>query len=261
MNSKGISVIFLIIAMLLMVIIGYVFSYLIPSKQKSVVFSIQSTQAFFIAQSGVEYAVRYATEQGWTTRAALVGLNGVGVNQRNLGAGGFTVTYVDDITNPDTLFSVGEVPAGTPRRSIRVSNFTSFLPQGLVLWIEAGVYQEPCLYLFNYQIRFYVKNIGTSAVTLNSFSASWSEPPTNRRLAIVSIGAAPPEYFGSYASGSGTQDFTNPVTINPNDVIGVTLTWSRNISTNLPVNISFYDNSIPSNEYPFTLSPTGSCTY
>ncbi len=62
-NSKGISVIFLVIAMLLMVTIGYVFSYLIPTKQKSVVFPIQSTQAFFIAQSGVEFAVRYAMTQ------------------------------------------------------------------------------------------------------------------------------------------------------------------------------------------------------
>ena len=57
-NSKGISVLFLFIAMLLMVMIGYVFSYLIPTKQKSVVFPIQSTQAFFLAQSGVEFAVR-----------------------------------------------------------------------------------------------------------------------------------------------------------------------------------------------------------
>ena len=71
-NSKGISVIFLVIAMLLMVTIGYVFSYLIPSKQKSVVFPIQSTQAFFIAQSGVEFAVRYAmTQMAWTTPALL----------------------------------------------------------------------------------------------------------------------------------------------------------------------------------------------
>ena len=59
-DTKGISVIFLVIAMLLMVTIGYVFSYSIPTKQKSVVFPIQSTQAFFLAQSGVEFAVQYA---------------------------------------------------------------------------------------------------------------------------------------------------------------------------------------------------------
>jgi hypothetical protein len=122
-NSKGISVLFLMIAMLLMVTIGYVFSYLIPAKQKSVVFPIQSTQAFFIAQSGVEFAVRYACGNGWTTTTLLSNLNGI---TRNLGSGRFTLTY-DFATYGDKLISVGEVPIGTERRKIDVSNFTSFL--------------------------------------------------------------------------------------------------------------------------------------
>jgi hypothetical protein len=82
-NSKGISVIFLVIAMLLMVIIGYVFSYLIPTKQKSVVFPIQSTQAFFLAQSGVEFAIRYAKDNSLTTPTLLAGVNGInGINRK-----------------------------------------------------------------------------------------------------------------------------------------------------------------------------------
>jgi len=123
MNSKGISVLFLVIAMLLMVTIGYVFSYLIPSKQKSVVFPIQSNQAFFIAQSGVEFAVRYANCNGWTTTTLL---NGLDAMTRNLGAGRFILDY--DSTN-NRLISFGEVPSGTgnERRRIVVSNFTSFL--------------------------------------------------------------------------------------------------------------------------------------
>jgi len=123
-NSKGISILFLVIAMLLMVTIGYVFSYLMPSKQKSVVFPIQSTQAFFLAQSGVEFAVRYAKDQGWTTTAQLAGLTGM---TRTFGAGRFTLTYTNAAPNLDTLTSVAEVPTGTVRRSVRVSNFTSFL--------------------------------------------------------------------------------------------------------------------------------------
>ena len=115
--------------MLLMVTIGYVFSYLIPSKQKSVVFPIQSTQAFFIAQSGVEFAVRYAMTQTppWTTPALLNNLNTAPNNTRNLGAGSFTLTYTNVAPNLDTLISVGQVPIGTERRRIVVSNFTSFL--------------------------------------------------------------------------------------------------------------------------------------
>ena len=122
-NSKGISVLVLILAMLLMVTIGYVFSYLIPAKQKSVIFPIQSNQAFFIAQSGVEFAVRYACGNGWTTTTLLNNLNGI---QTNLGRGRFTLTY-NFATYGDKLISVGEVPIGTERRKIVVSNFTSFL--------------------------------------------------------------------------------------------------------------------------------------
>jgi hypothetical protein len=123
MDSKGISVLFLIIAMLLMISIGYVLSYLIPTKQKSVVFPIQSTQAFFIAQSGVEFAVRYAQVNGWTTTALLNNLDGI---QRNLGSGRFTLTY-NFATYGDKLISAGEVPTGDERRRIVVSNFTRFL--------------------------------------------------------------------------------------------------------------------------------------
>ena len=122
-NSRGISVLFLVIAMLLMITIGYVFSYLIPTKQKSVVFPIQSTQAFFIAQSGVEFAVKYAITQtpAWTTPAQLNGLDNI---PRTFGAGRFILDY-DSVNNQ--LISVGEVPIGTVRRRIVVSNFTSFL--------------------------------------------------------------------------------------------------------------------------------------
>jgi hypothetical protein len=122
-NSKGISVLFLVIAMLLMITIGYVFSYLIPTKQKSVIFPIQSNQAFFIAQSGVEFAVKYALTQvpPWTTPAQLNGLDNM---TRTLGAGSFILDY--DSTN-NILTSRGMVPIGTERRRIVVSNFTSFL--------------------------------------------------------------------------------------------------------------------------------------
>jgi len=121
-NSKGISVIFLVVAMLLMVIIGYVFSYLIPTKQKSVVSPIQSTQAFFIAQSGAEFAIRYAKDNRWTTPTLLnANLNGV---TRTLGSGSFSLAYS---TATNTLTSAGQVPTGTERRRVAVSNFTGFL--------------------------------------------------------------------------------------------------------------------------------------
>ncbi|MDI7261869.1 MAG: hypothetical protein QME90_18390 [Thermodesulfobacteriota bacterium] len=119
-NSRGISVLFLVVAMLLMVAIGYVFSYLIPTKQKSVALTISSNQAFFLAQSGVEFAVQYATEMSWATKPTLNGLDNM---TRNLGRGSFTLDYDDP---NDRLISRGQIPNASERRIV-VSNFTSFL--------------------------------------------------------------------------------------------------------------------------------------
>jgi hypothetical protein len=120
-NPRGISVLFLVIAMMLMVSIGYVFSYLIPTKQKSVSLTVSSNQAFFLAQSGVEFTVRYAFDQGWATTALLNNFNNPPNNTRNLGKGRFILSYT-----PDTLTSTGEVPNASQRRIV-VSNFTRFL--------------------------------------------------------------------------------------------------------------------------------------
>ncbi len=130
-NPRGLSVLFLVIAMLLMVTIGYVLSYLLPAKQKSTALTVSSNQAFFLAQSGVEFAVRYATDQGWTTAAELNGLDGT---TRNLGKGRFTLDY-NDLNN--SLISIGEIP-NISRRRIVVSNFNSFLTMGITYVASAS---------------------------------------------------------------------------------------------------------------------------
>jgi hypothetical protein len=119
-NSRGLSVLFLVIAMMLMVAIGYVLSYLIPTKQKSVALTISSNQTLFLAQSGVEFAVRYATDQGWSTTLQLNGLDGM---TKNLGNGSIILDY-DELN--DRLISRGQIPNVSERRIV-VSNFTSFL--------------------------------------------------------------------------------------------------------------------------------------
>ncbi len=247
LNSKGISVLFLIIAMLLMVTIGYVFSYLIPTKQKSVSFVISSSQAFFIAQSGVEYAVRYASDQGWTTPASLLGLNGPGVNQRNLGRGGFTLSY-DNTT--DKLTSIGVVPNASERRII-VSTFTSFVSKPLIL-----VNPAPCWVNPRTVVRFYIQNVGSAAITLTAFSASWSQPPT-RTLTSISMDGVQ-KFSGAYGSGSGLRNFTPPgnsEVINPNQTVMVNVVWDGNISPSSITIISFYTSA--GEQYILSLDPTG----
>ena len=245
-NSRGISVLFLVIAMLLMVTIGYVFSYLIPSKQKSVALSIQSTQAFFIAQSGVEFAVRYATDNSWTTTALLNNLNSV---TRSLGTGRFILTY-NYATYGDTLISVGEVPTNTPRRSIRVSNFISFLTQGLI--IDPG---SPAPYWTtpNQVVRFYIKNVSGSSITLTAFTATWSQSSATRLREIRMDGVQ--KFWGNYWSNDPIQNFNrggNSQTILPNQVVQVDITWFNNTVTGNIV-IIFYTAAMQ--DYTFTLNP------
>ena len=252
--------------MLLMVTIGYVFSYLIPSKQKSVVFPIQSTQAFFIAQSGVEFAVRYAADQGWATTVQLDGLDAM---TRNLGAGRFVLNY-DSANN--TLYSRGEVPTNTERRRISVSNFSSFL-QPLVLWTPA-----PCLDIsrrrisgtwhYQYEVTFYIRNITTSTpIILNSFRATWDDdPPTIDRVRFRNN---TDRYInGSYSNGdpqtyfnTGPGGCTPPscsYTINAQTTRRVQIRWNYTTAANCDFNnliVYFYDTN--NNMYTFILDPEG----
>ncbi len=253
-DSKGISSIFLVIAMLLMVMMGYVFSYLIPSKQKSVVFPIQSTQAFFIAQSGVEYAVRYAADQVWTTPATLAGLNAAGVNQRNLGAGRFTITYVNVDPTLDTLISVGEAPVGTERRTVSVSNFTMFLGTRILVLSSPA----PCVERNQHDyVDFYITSAGTLPVDLNSFSGTWQRRP-NRHIDQVILGGTL-KFNGGYNSrGARTYFNRNPnsppnsiYTLDPGDTIRVQLNFSGDIRGVRNFTFTFYDTL--GNPYSFLL--------
>ncbi|NWG04043.1 MAG: hypothetical protein HXY44_14415 [Syntrophaceae bacterium] len=249
MNSKGISVLFLVIAMLLMVTIGYVFSYLIPTKQKSVVFPIQSTQAFFIAQSGVEFAVRYATDNGWTTTTLLNNLNGI---TRNLGSGRFTLTY-NYATYGDKLISIGEVPNAGERRRISVSSFTSFLPQGLAF---APGYDAPCWCLGTRRARFFIQNVGSSDITINAFSATWNDVGQPKTIQQIDMNLVQ-KYAGNYSSGSPFVNFNrggNSQTISAGQVLEIVVYWSGNTNgNNIVINFQTPGGSI----YTFNLDPGG----
>jgi hypothetical protein len=223
-NSKGISVIFLVIAMLLMVTIGYVFSYLIPSKQKSVALSIQSTQAFFIAQSGVEFAVRYATDYGWTTTTLLNNLNGI---TRDLGSGRFTLTY-NYATYGDKLISVGEVPTNTPRRSIGVSNFTQFVGTEN-LSLDPNF--QPCLTTAGGIdiVRFRI--ISSSGITLDSFQSTWTGTPASVRINYILRDGSTIWGLGSYRSGDARSYFSSTQTLSKNQSTLVEIRFSRTFNS------------------------------
>jgi len=258
-NSKGISVIFLVIAMLLMITIGYVFSYLIPTKQKSVRFPIYSTQAFYIAQSGVEFAIRYASDQGWrgATDNGVFDLNRLNGISRPLGNGSFTINYNN--ATGDVLTSTGQITGSSETRVVRLSNFSPFLR--LVFTTPAPQWTTGTS-----RARFYIINVRVPTVTLLSFSASWTAQ-NNRTISTIYFNgtvAANRRYTGAYVNGSPAVNFNlngNSYTISPTPPSASTpvyIYWSGNLGTNSNITITFYTGTLGTGDaYTFDLDSAG----
>lgn len=255
LNSKGISVLFLIIAMLLMITIGYVLSYLIPTKQKSVKFPIYSNQAFYIAQSGVEYAIRYSSDRGWRGATDsgtydLTLLNGVGVNQRNLGNGRFTINY-DQPSN--TLTSTGQITGSGENRVVSVSNFSPFLR---LVFDSAS--QAPCWCNRTRRARFYIQNVRSTAEILRSFSATWTQTGAARRVTNIYMDGTL-KYTGSYANGASAVNLNLPFfspsqTINSGQSVNIVVYWNSNVANGANINITFYAGNLGTGDsYRFNL--------
>jgi len=254
LNSKGLSILFLIIAMMLMVTIGYVFSYLIPTKQKSVSLTVSSNQAFFLAQSGVEFAVRYATVQGWTTAAQLNGLDGI---TRNLGRGRFTLDYN---STTDQLTSVGEILNAGQRRIV-VSNFTQFVSGGaLIIDLARPV---PCLTtgIIGKQtvnvVNFYIINNSSSSITLNAFQSTWVQDTPTRQIEQLYLGGTL-KFSGNYPSGGAPQSFTQApltFTINAGQSVLVSVWFTRLVNNLRSMVVTLL--STTGDSYNFNLDPEG----
>jgi len=253
MNSKGISVIFLVIAMMLMVTIGYVFSYLIPTKQKSVKFPIYSTQAFYIAQSGVEFAIRYAQDQGWrgATDSGVFDINRLNAISRTLGNGTFTLSYNN--TSGDILTSTGQITGLSENRVVRVYNINPILR---LIFNPAS--PAPCMNPSdaphnptNRWARFYVKNVRSNSLTLNRFSAVWTGG--NNLTEIYLDGTL--RYSGSLSSPTGIRNLISNQQINSNQIISVFIFWDKKIDAFSNIIITFY--TAAGDEYTFNLDAAG----
>jgi len=266
-NEQGISVLFLIIAMLLMVTVTYVFSYLIPTKHKSVRFPIYSQQALYIAQSGVEFAIRYASDQGWrgATDGGVYDLNRLNATSRSLGNGAFTINYNN--ATGDILTSTGQITGLSENRVVRVSNFSPFLR---LIFAPNPPYAAPCRTVptpppsppnINQRARFYIQNVRGTNVTLTMFSASWSGGAGQLQRIYMDQGAGwIQKYDGNYATGTpppivnfnlggGSQ------TIALNQVIPVLVFWSFNLSGDTNLIVTFY--TATGDGYTFNLDAAG----
>jgi hypothetical protein len=222
-------------------------------KQKSVKLPIFSNQAFFIAQSGAEYAVRYSSERGWRGTMDsgvydLTHLNDPGVFQRSLGNGRFTVSY-DNTTN--VLTSTGEIAGASEKRVVAVSNFTQFLRL---------IFNPPspsaCWSFKTRRARFSITNVRIPDVTLTSFSASWTASDERTISRILMDGTQ--KYNGSYSNGSPPVNFNrggDSQTIIQNQFVDVEVYWTNDLTDGANIVITFY--TAAGDPYVFNLDTEG----
>ena len=238
--------------MMLMVTIGYVFSYLIPTKQKSVKFPIYSTQAFYIAQSGMEFAIRYASDQGWrgTTDGGVYDLNRLNASSRSLGNGAFTINYNNALG--DILTSTGQITGLSENRAVRVSNFSQFLR--LVFDPASPV---TCWTQGTRQAHFFLKNVRNTDIVLTDFAASWTQNNPQRQISQITIDGSQ-KYNGSYDSGAGMAEFNrggNSQTLTAGSVYEVEIRWSQDVTSGVNFFITFY--TAAGESYAFNLDSAG----
>lgn len=248
-RQNGLSLLFLIMALLLLTILAYVLSYLMPMKHKSVIFPLHSLQAFALAQSGLEYGLRYSADQGWRTPFDLGRLNNANVCQRNLGKGRFIIQYD---TSTDTLTSTGEITNSFVRRVISLNNFSGFLRL-----IFAPASPLPCWITETRQARFFIQNVRNENVTLTAFAASWTQNPPTRRITSLYMDGVQ-KYSGNYNNGRPAVNFNaggGQQTILPAAVIPVIIEWNSDVINAANILITFY--TLAGKSYAFNLDANG----
>lgn len=115
LNNKGVTLITLIIAITIFAVFITVFSYVMIAKHGSEALYVQSTQAYAVAQAGIEYGIRYVKDDEvtfFTDPSSYI------FSDQNLGNGSFSLSY-NDLNN--TLTSTGTV--GNAKRQIILQNF------------------------------------------------------------------------------------------------------------------------------------------
>lgn len=127
-NSKGVSLVVLLIAMTLITILGTSFVSLIASKQKAFVYQIDSYRALNLANAGVEYAVRFASDGTDGLGNSILLTNPTLTLTRSLGPGSFDLAYRYSRTNieNDVLTATGSY-RNSARRVVNLRRFRRYL--------------------------------------------------------------------------------------------------------------------------------------
>ncbi len=121
LGNKGVTLITLIIAITIFAVFITVFSYVMIAKHGSEALYVQSTQAYAVAQAGIEYGIRYATDKYVVDPT--YDYSDFPINDQSFGNGSFTLVYTAATpTDTSELTSTGIV--GVATRQIILHGFT-----------------------------------------------------------------------------------------------------------------------------------------
>ena len=124
LNNKGVTLITLIIAITIFAVFITVFSYVMIAKHGSEALYVQSTQAYAVAQAGIEYGIRYVTDDVDNHYAEL--LEDQNFSEELAAGRTFSLVYTPaTASDPSILTSTGTV--GLAERRIILSNFVGFV--------------------------------------------------------------------------------------------------------------------------------------
>lgn len=122
-NNKGISLVILLISMTLIAVLGASFVSLMSAKQKSFLHQIDSYRALNLANAGVEYAIRFASDGGDTLGFSNPALT---TTERSLGGGAFSISYIYNQTISNDLLRVTGTYNGSSREA-RLLRFRRYI--------------------------------------------------------------------------------------------------------------------------------------
>lgn len=117
LGNKGVTLITLIIAITIFAVFITVFSYVMIAKHGSEALYVQSTQAYAVAQAGIEYGIRYATDNSSSVIFPSTPLDPLPTITKTLENGSFTIEFNPNVA-PKLLTSTGTV--GIAERKITV---------------------------------------------------------------------------------------------------------------------------------------------
>ncbi|OPY66100.1 MAG: hypothetical protein A4E62_02558 [Syntrophorhabdus sp. PtaU1.Bin002] len=235
-NSRGISLVILIVAMTLITILGVSFVSIMASKQKGFLYQIDSYRALNLANAGVEFAIRYAYEETNRPNSSLFTSDPYDSPVYGFHGGTFRYRYdYSEVIGNDSLIVTGNHNGSI--RQARVRQFRNYAFENLTL-IPGNV---PFLFGNNVVIPL-VTNINRSndttiVVTRIDVSVAFSGGGSPRNLERIYMSITDTNYFQNtvydYSSGgSGAL----PLPIPPSQSMSTTPAYSVSVWEDPPAN-------------------------